>query len=99
MPPTIRTIQEILDDIALLPLDQQREIMQTLNLQIQHRARRALHVGQRVAFMTRNGVRIEGRVAQINRKTVHVMSTTDRYGQKVPHEIKWHVSPQLCEGL
>ena len=45
------------------------------------------HIGQRVSFMTKRGIRVEGAIDRINRKTIGLSNCTDGVG--------WRVSPSI----
>ena len=94
-----KTVEELLDEIALLPIEKQHELSRTLHEQIAYRSRRQLRPGTRVSFPTKAGITIEGVVERVNLKSVKISAKRDRYGQQTPFPVTWHVSPQLCKVL
>lgn len=91
--------KEIVAEILKLPPLEAQALLREASLAIQSQVRRAVRPGQKVRFVTRHGVVIEGTVDRVNPKNVVVEAHTDRLGLKTTRPVMWTVSPGLLEAV
>jgi len=82
-------LNQAINLINTASLDDYRVLVSTLKNRynaINHKHTSILRCGQRVSFETKRGIKVEGIVTKVNRKTVKVMTDDTQF---------WAVSPLL----